>query len=875
MSMMNLLPNDLKTQLLDNLVQFLARQAEKVVGEQLGDKLRKLSSEGGFLDAFDKALKAGGERFVAQYTPIDEDLVAAITADRAFWQSAPVRQALIKLISRPGAWLADERETVTQHFADVLPARVNRERVDKAVTFFLQCVAEELWTLPGAREVREVYRIKLEQYTADALRQQVAVQQAQLRTLDGLSLGMREALLQLTAGLAQQRLLPASDRPLQLDAPAKPRVFHNLPQPDYGRFIGREAEFQRVLRILRPYPHSQHALVTIDGIGGIGKSALALEIAHSYLRNFERMPADERFEAIIWTSAKQTVLTASGIVSRRQALRTLDDIYTTIAVALQREDITRAKPEEQAQIVIQALTRQRTLLIVDNLETVDDEAVMEFLRELPAPTKAIVTTRHRLDVAYPVRLAGLPWEDARKLIAEECQKKNVSLSDGEMRRLYDRTGGVPLAVVWSIAQMGMGYGVETVLARLGQPSSDIARFCFEGAALRLQGQPAHQLLMALSIFVPDGSREALSAITELSLLDRDDGLAELEKLSLVNRNQDRFSLLPLTKTFALAELQHHSDLAGTYWRRWIEYLKRLYLGGPVVLNEYYWRFGNYAFFSEGPNLLQAIQWCYELGTAEDVFALTLAAIDYLDSSGRWTEIDTLNQRALELARSIQDPTNIARFANNRAWLLEQRGELAAALEAGQESLAQYRLAGNREGEVVALQRVSGIYRKCDDLDQAQATCDLALKIALDLKDEDLRTLVDFQLGKLARAKGNWQEAWDRFSSVGAWFERQVEQSPRDEQLARSNWGHLAIVAYRLGRPQEAKDLCLRSLEFFEQHGTKGYLATLKYRLALAEEALGEVEAARLHVREAVDWFERLGMRPDYAEAKTLLDRLEA
>ena len=42
--------------------------------------------------------------------------------------------------------------------------------------------------------------------------------------------------------------------------------------------------------------------------------------------------------------------------------------------------------------------------------------------------------------------------------------------------------------VWSIAQMGMGYGVETVLTRLGQRANDIARFCFEGA-VRLQASP--------------------------------------------------------------------------------------------------------------------------------------------------------------------------------------------------------------------------------------------------------------------------------------------------------------------------------------------------------------------------------------------------
>ncbi len=149
-----------------------------------------------------------------------------------------------------------------------------------------------------------------------------------------------------------------------------------------------------------PYPKSRHFVITIDGIGGIGKSALALEIANSYRLHYDKLPRDERFEAIIWITAKQTLLTGEGIISRPQSLRTLEDIYNTIAVTLGREDITRAPNNEQEGLIRQALTQQRTLLIVDNLETVDDERVLGFIRELPDPTKVVVTTRHRLDVAF-------------------------------------------------------------------------------------------------------------------------------------------------------------------------------------------------------------------------------------------------------------------------------------------------------------------------------------------------------------------------------------------------------------------------------------------------------------------------------------------
>ena len=336
------------------------------------------------------------------------------------------------------------------------------------------------------------------------------------------------------------------------------KVSHNLPHPDYGQFIGREQELAKAMRILRPYPHSQHSLVTVDGVGGIGKSVLALEIAHRFLRKYDKLLPEERFAAIVWTSAKQTVLRPGcGIVSRRQSLCTLDDICKAIAVTLGIEDQLRSKPEDSVELIRRLLTQQRTLLILDNLETVDDEAVMEFLQELPVPTKAVVTTRHRIDVAYPVRLVGMPWEDAKALIELECQKKEVFLGEEQKRKLYERTGGVPLAIVWSIAQIGFGYAVEMVLARIGNPKEDIARFCFEGAVEQIRGKDAYKLLLTLALCKGEGNRDQLGYVAGFGedRISRDEGLVQLEKLSLVNKQGNLFKMLPLTKEYAASELE--------------------------------------------------------------------------------------------------------------------------------------------------------------------------------------------------------------------------------------------------------------------------------------------------------------------------------
>lgn len=867
--LLQLIPQNLKQKALDTLVDVVSEQAKKYAGEGLAAKVKKLRSDAAFRDAFETGLSQAIQRFIEEYQVEDEDLVLAISREQDFFLNKEVQTALTTILKQPGAYLNEERDEILQSFTTVLPERINRERVDRAVSYLLKCLAQELWHLP---ELMPIYSLQFQRIAAESAREQVNLQKAQLQTLTSLNTGVREALLQLTDAIVEQKLLTVGEASA---LPSTPKVFHNLPQPDFDQFIGREAEQSQIHNLLRPYPNSRHFLIVIDGIGGIGKSALALEIAHHYLRNYEMLPSQERFEAIIWTSAKSNVLTAEGIAPRRQIMRTLDDIYTAIAVALQREDITRAQPEEQDEIVRRTLTQQRTLLIVDNLETVDDENVLAFLRELPDPTKAIVTTRHRIDVAYSIRLVGMDWDDAKAFIVQESNLRNLNLSGDEVHNLYIRTGGVPLALVWSVAQMNYGYSVEAILARLGQPKNDIIKFCFDASLEYMESKAPHQLLIALSLFVPDGSRDALGFVANLADLDRDDGLVVLEKLSLVNKDANRFSLLPITRTFATAELVKDLTVAKRFNRRFVDYLLNKY---SRIENEpdseYRLRYSNPQLFQDGLNVLEALGWAYEQGTTNDVFDLSLVAVDYLDTIGRWNALSQVCSQALELARTVNNSIAIGRLTNTKGWLLEQRGEYTEAKIHFEEGLESYKKIGNQEGESILLQRLSGIYRKTKDFARAEELLDEARDIAKTLNLGDVIALINTQQGKLARDMQNYEESWQYFMRVNEWFEQRVEESARDEQLAAGVWGQLAIIAYHLNRPEEAKSLCLRSLEFFEGYGTKGYLATLKYRLALAEEKLENFDAARAHVEEAILWFDRLNMKPDYEEAKKKLEQLK-
>jgi hypothetical protein len=164
-----------------------------------------------------------------------------------------------------------------------------------------------------------------------------------------------------------------------------------------------------------------------------------------------------------------------------------------------------------------------------------------------------------------------------QFIAQECHRRAVELSDIDSKRLYERTGGVPLAIEWSIAQVAFGYEIESVLERLGNPFNDVSAYCFQGSLELIKDKPAYTLLMSLALFDYDASREELGFIADLSEDNRDDGLVDLEKLSLVNRSSNRFSMLPLTLSFCRAELSEVGELEEKLRERQELYLRTFLL----------------------------------------------------------------------------------------------------------------------------------------------------------------------------------------------------------------------------------------------------------------------------------------------------------
>lgn len=102
--------------------------------------------------------------------------------------------------------------------------------------------------------------------------------------------------------------------------------------------------------------------MVIDGIGGIGKTALAIEVAYICKER-------NTFDAFIFVSAKRERLEANGIRENNLANYTLDGLINEVARALNQPGVIQlTESGEKQRVLLDALRPQRALLILITLK---------------------------------------------------------------------------------------------------------------------------------------------------------------------------------------------------------------------------------------------------------------------------------------------------------------------------------------------------------------------------------------------------------------------------------------------------------------------------------------------------------------------------
>jgi predicted ATPase/class 3 adenylate cyclase len=594
---------------------------------------------------------------------------------------------------------------------------------------------------------------------------------------------------------------------------------NNLPL-QLTSFIGREGEIVEVERLL-----SAQRLVTLTGIGGVGKTRLALQVAAEVL---------ETFPDGVWL-VELDALSDDGLLPQAVA--------TALGV--------REEPGRTLRETVLAALRSRTLLLVlDNCEHMIDACahfVHTVLEDSPG-VRILATSREPLRVPGEiVRLVpALSLPDHEDLPVEQ-------LGDYEAVRLFVEravlvrpqfvlTPENAAAVAWIVGQLaGVPLAIELAAARLKALSvsevsarlADAFRLLTGGARTAL---PRHQTLRAaidwshdqlsedertalrrVAGFRGSFSLDAAAAVCgeEFQALTVADLLGSLTEKSLVLTDArgevSRYRLLEIMRQYGQAKAEASGEWASILDRHLAFFLDVARRAAAEMrgLQEQRWL---ERLDLDHDNLSAALEHAHLRGQAEPLLELAASLEQFWQVRGYWSEGRQWLETTLAVEGAAPTPLR-ARALGALANLAYSQADFDRAIEFGTQALAAYRVLADPHGMARSLGTLGNIAYHRGDYGTASAQHAQSLEEA--------------------------RRAGARYESAAALL-------------------NLAIIADHQGEFPRATALSLESLQLFrEEHEARGTAGALNLLGVLASDQ-GDHARAGEYFRESLSISREIG-----------------
>jgi hypothetical protein len=330
-----------------------------------------------------------------------------------------------------------------------------------------------------------------------------------------------------------------------------------LELPTYVHLIGVEEHLDVLTDLLTQA--GPPWLVTLTGMGGIGKTALADALVRRLLNG------SHSFE-FGWVTARQSVFNLGGSIQPAEtpALSVHELVQTLVRQLTDDSEPAPLGSHEAMHWLTRRLKAEAHLIFIDNLETlVDVEALLPALRRLTGPSRFVLTSRHSLfsepDIHH-FTVPELSQLHALDLLRNEAQLRNLArvaaASDGELQPIFDAVGGNPLALRLVVGQLHV-HGLDTVLDDLTtaySPTADSLYTFIYRRAWEYLNERERSVLLAMPMLSDDGGAISyLAAITQLDEGELHPVLNRLVTLNLVESrgglHERRYAIHNLTRTF--------------------------------------------------------------------------------------------------------------------------------------------------------------------------------------------------------------------------------------------------------------------------------------------------------------------------------------
>ncbi len=690
-----------------------------------------------------------------------------------------------------------------------------------------------------------------------------------------------------------------------LDRARQGQRSHNLPAP-LSSFIGREAELAECRQLLTEVP-SGYRLLTITGVGGVGKSRFAVELASSLL---------DRFADGVWL-VKLAPLTNPHLING------------VVAAALGvREEAGR----EIAQTLDDYVRPRNLLLILDNCEHLLD-GVAELAERLltNCPRLSIVATSRE-----PLSLAGesrqrlppltTPDPQASQAVAQLAEYESVLLFVARARaarpsfrltrqnaqaiaQICARLDGIPLAIELAAAQVE-GISVEKLAQRLDDrltiltgglrttaPHQQTLRASIEWSYALLR--PSEQtLLRRLSIFAGGWSLEAAEAVctgdfrlqiadfrlneepptTQSQSVDVHQpnlqstiynlqssevlaGLIQLVNKSLVVAAADepmRYSLLETIRQFADEQLRTNGEAEEAGRLHAALYLTLAEAAEPELngARQAEWLLRLEA---EHDNLRAALTWA--LAYNPEGAARLASAIwrfwnmrGYLSEGRGWLEA--------ALIKSNPAPSAVrAKLLHAAGWLAEIQGDYPAAQTLLDQSLAMANAIDNADIQARALNSLGVRAMNMADYPEASRLLGDSLMLRQGLDDRWGATQALNNLGIVAAEQGD-------YAAAGRIYEQSllIQRELGDKYGVAASLNNLAAVALYQGDYRTVQVAAGECLSLAHELGDKDGVALASLNLASAMLLEKDYPAANTRFEQCLALMRELGDQTGVAQS---------
>lgn len=773
---------------------------------------------GGELDCgdFDRLVQAG--RLAASEGRLT-DAADAFGEALALWDGDPFSGLDSRILQAAATQLTERRLEITvERFDALLELGSHHE------------IIGELMALTVKYPLRETFRVQLMTALYRDGRQAEALavyRQARRVSIDELGLEPSATLQNLERAILAGDAALAS--PPEVIAHGFPRAPRMLPA-DIADFTGRRQELARIREVLLRKDLNDQApnIVLITGRGGVGKTALAVHVAHALASSF---PGGQLFASL-----------AGGGGRRPGPYDVLGRFLRVLGVP--GSGIPEGT-EARADVYRDRLGDRRVLIVLD-----DAASEAEVLPLLPGNSAAavIVTSMMRLTglSATHVEVGLLPGSDAIGLLEQVAGPERVRADYESSNALVELCGGLPLALRiaaarlaarphWPVAEMvsrladdrrrldelthhtlGVRANIAAVYSRLGADAKRLLR------RLALMDAPdfAGWLAMPLLDVGRDSAEEVLDKLVDARLLD----------VERSDHGTARYRFHDLIRVFAREQLRHEprQQRAMTLRRvlgAW------LYLAREAHRREYG---GNYTV----------------LHGAGEVWELPLDVVESeLTDPLAWYEAERVT-----VAWAIQQAADSGLDevcwdqAMSAVVLFESRGYLDDWRETHEVALAACRRAGNQRGEAAMLYSLGALALCEGRFDQATAVLEQALATFNELGDLHGSGLTERNLGFIARVHGDFRTGVARYQRALSMLCTVGDVVAEAHVLIG-----MAQIAADLNRFEEAETTLSGALEMAEKAGCTRVAAQARSKLGEAMLNRGDLSRARGAFISVLNW----------------------